>query len=128
MQLLMDKVNELVDKSAIGSFSFDAQNNGDPLVDADSNAVADMVHNGTITGWSIVGDDVEVGSVVVDLKKNGVSVVGDVSPTLSSAASASGVNMTNWTTSFVVGDKFTVSYSGFATLTKVHVIFTHTID
>jgi len=62
-------------------------------------------YSGTVESWSIIGDYAATGSTVVDIRKNGVSIVGAGNkPTILSANSAS-QSVSGWTsTSFVPGD------------------------
>jgi hypothetical protein len=62
-------------------------------------------YSGTVESWSIIGDYGATGSTVVDVRKNGVSIVGAGNkPTIVSGNSAS-QSVSGWTSaSFVPGD------------------------
>jgi len=74
-------------------------------------------YNGTITSWSIIADI--AGDIVIDVKKNGVSMIGAGNkPTLSASSSAS-ANVSGWTsTAIVAGDNIELVILSAATLTK----------
>ena len=62
-------------------------------------------YSGTIDSWSIIGDYGATGNTVVDVRKNGVSIVGSGNkPTILSGNNAS-ASVSGWTTlSFLPGD------------------------
>ena len=77
-----------------------------------------LPYNCTITKWYITSD--VVGSIVVDIKKAGVSIVGAGNkPTLSGASNNSS-NIVSWTTSSLLeGDVLEFNVDSVATVTKV---------
>jgi hypothetical protein len=70
----------------------------------------------TITGWNILGD--VSGSVVVDVKKSGVSIAGTEKPTLSSASSNQDLALSTWSTSLLAGDVIEFVVDSASTLTR----------
>ena len=58
--------------------------------------------NCTVTGWNILGDI--SGSIVIDVKRSGVSLSGTEKPTLASSTSNQDLALSTWTTSLLAGD------------------------
>lgn len=73
----------------------------------------------TITGWDIRSD--VSGSVVVDVKRAGISIAGTEKPTLSSSSSNSDLALSTWTTSLLAGDVIEFVVDSASTLTWVSV-------
>lgn len=77
-----------------------------------------LPYNATITKWYITSD--VVGSIVVDVKKAGVSIIGAGNKPTLSAASNNSANIAGWTTSALVdGDVLEFNVDSVATVTKV---------
>lgn len=78
-------------------------------------------YDGTITGWYIVGD--VSGSTVIDIKRNGTSIIGTGNkPTLSSIQRANAL-VSGWTsTSIVTNDELEFVLDSADTLTRVNLV------
>lgn len=74
---------------------------------------------GTIQSWSLVGD--QSGSVVIDVKRSGVSIIGaGNSPTITSATSST-ANVSGWTsTSITEGDFIEYSITSVSSFTRLN--------
>lgn len=80
-------------------------------------------NNRTILSWYIKGDDATVGSIVVDIKRSGVSIIGvGNKPTLSSANSAT-ANVSGWTSTTIAdGDELEFNVDSVSTFTRINLI------
>lgn len=58
--------------------------------------------NCTITGWHLYSDD--IGDIVFDVKRAGVSLAGTEKPTLAADDVAEDMTLTTWTTTLLAGD------------------------
>ena len=104
-------------------------NGTDVITAAAADTVLTAVRSGTITGWYVNGDDTETGGITADILKNGTSIVGVGTKPFISASNLrnSSTTLTSWTTTFVAGDRFKVSYSGITTFTSINVTLTYDI-
>ncbi len=84
-------------------------------------------YSGTITGWTILAD--QVGSIVVDVWKDDYatyppssldSIAGTEKPTLSSSIKNEDNSLSTWTTSVNAGDIITFNVDSASTLTRVN--------
>lgn len=84
-------------------------------------------YSGTITGWTILAD--QVGSIVVDVWKDNYatyppssldSIAGTEKPTLSSSIKNEDNSLSTWTTSVSAGDIITFNVDSASTLTRVN--------
>lgn len=75
--------------------------------------------SGTIQSWSIIGDT--TGSIVMDVKRNGTSIVGAGNmPTITTAVSAT-ANVSGWTsTAIVEGDFIEFSITSVTSFTRIN--------
>lgn len=89
---------------------------------------------GTITGWTLVGEDAS-GSIVLDLWKDsyanfppvvGDSITASAKPTISAARKATSSTLTGWTTSFAAGDWVYVNVDSVSTFKWVQLILSTT--
>lgn len=77
-----------------------------------------LPYNCTITKWYITSD--VSGSIVIDVKKSGVSIVGAGNKPTLSGASNNSANISSWTTSVLTdGDVLEFNVDSVATVTKV---------
>jgi hypothetical protein len=72
-----------------------------------------------ITGWALVAN--VAGDIVLDLRVGGTSICGATPPTLTGAASATGVPDATWTTEFAEGTYIDLVVVSYATLQKVEI-------
>lgn len=80
-----------------------------------------MTYAGQITNWTVAAD--QSGSIVVDVKKNGTSMVGAGNkPTLSSAQNASAAPASWTTTTFAKGDIIEWNADSVTTVTQANVV------
>lgn len=77
--------------------------------------------NGTILSWHLKGDDATTGSIVIDIKRGGTSIVGAGNkPTITSANSAS-ANVSGWTsTTITAGDEIEYNVDSASTFVRVN--------
>lgn len=89
-------------------------------------AIATIINTfgGTITSWNIAGGYGETGSCVIDLKKNGVSLIGAGNkPTISSGNSASAL-ISGWTTNTIIAnDVYEINIDSLSIFTRLTVLF-----
>lgn len=69
-----------------------------------------------ITGWDVRSD--VTGSIIFDVKRNGVSIAGTEKPTISTASSGQDTTLTTWTTSLSTGDIIEFTIDSVATITR----------
>ena len=112
-----------------GIIFFKDGNGTDTITTGAADTVLTATRSGTITGWYVNGDDTETGGITVDILKNGTSIVGAGTKPFISASNLrnSSTTLTSWTTTFVAGDRFKVSYSGITTFTSINVTLTYDI-
>ena len=77
--------------------------------------------NGTILSWHLKGDDATIGSIVIDIKRGGTSIVGAGNkPTISASNSAS-ANVSGWTsTTITSGDEIEYNVDSASTFVRVN--------
>jgi len=85
-----------------------------------------MPYSGTITGWTVLGD--QVGDIVIDVWKDTYAnfpptvadtIAGSEKPTLSSANKNQDLSLSTWTTSVSTGDIIAFNVDSAATVTRV---------
>ena len=99
---------DTTDAPVVAQFVIDG---GGGVIDAGEKGYLRLPFNGTITGWSLVGNT--SGSMVVDVWKDtyanfppvvGDTITGSDKPTLSAAQKNTSTALTGWTTTFNEGD------------------------
>jgi hypothetical protein len=78
----------------------------------------------TITGWNVIAD--QTGSVIFDVKRAGVSIVGTEKPNLYSQQYNSDTSLSTWTTSLSAGDiiEFVIDSASIVTRATLTVLVT----
>jgi len=77
--------------------------------------------NGTIISWNIKGDDATTGSIVVDIKRNGTSIVGAGNKPTITAANSATANVSGWTsTTITAGDYIEYNVDSASTFTRIN--------
>ncbi len=85
--------------------------------------------SGTITGWKILnGENLATGSIVIDIKRSGVSIIGAGNkPTLSTAIQNT-ANVSGWTsTTLTANDILEVNIDSATIITKCQLILIYTV-
>lgn len=85
-----------------------------------------MPYDGTITGWSVISD--QIGNCVLDVWKSSGgtiptlldTITGTEKPTLTSQQINSDLTLTSWTTSVNIGDVVAFNVDSASTITRVH--------
>lgn len=98
------------------------------VITTGTKAYTQIPYTGTITGWTIVGD--QSGSCVIDVKRSTYSgfpttssIAGSALPTLSSAQKNNNASLSGWgSTAITAGDMFEFVVNSATTLTRVTVV------
>lgn len=107
--------------STVGSFGITVDGGG-TVISTGSKGYLVVPYNATITNWYVASD--VSGSIVIDVKRSGTSIVGGGGnkPTLSAASYATAA-VSGWTsTSITAGDVFEFNVDSVSTVTKTNLV------